>query len=202
MIYVFIVAVITVFVIVGCSINKKQDDQMKDSYLRLSETISAGDQEVSGEISLYFNNKVKYFKKFERDLFERGIESPEEIPDVIVLVDSLMRHDKIAYQDHSSEPGYALGLINKLSGNELEKYSCYETLLKHFRKTKYGIGSYLDLDIEGPSIFECVKSQGYRLLSINEDSDSYPLFLVKESNFIPIKQLASDAGVQLHFENK
>ncbi len=204
MINIVFFAAIALFSVAGYSAYKDNDATplLKEHYLLLTDLLTEGNQKANAAVKMFFDDRSGYFKKHEDELYERGIESPVDIPEVIVLVDTLIKHEKLVYQDHKTRPDLTLGLLNKLSAVNFENSECYKDLMAHFKNTKYGIGAFLDLNLNGPSIFECFKSQGYHLLSIDEDSDSYALILVKDNDFEKLKKLSYAAGVKLHYVNK
>ncbi len=204
MIYLLILVLLLLVGVALFAMNKKVGDepQLRNDYLELVDILSQGNQQARSEVQLFFDKNDDYFNQYEDDLLNRGIESSEDIPPVIVLVDALIRHDKVVYQDHAAEPGWALASLNKLSNAVLDKSEGYWELMEHYKSTKYGLGTFLDKEGYGPSIFQCVKSQGYRLLSIDEGSDSYALILVEEKDLPELIRLSQKAGVKISYLNK
>lgn len=182
--------------------NKDTTPLLEENYLLITDLLTEGNQHASADVKMFFDNRNGYFKKHEDELFERGIESSANIPEVVVLIDTLIKYEKLVYQDYKTRPDLTLNLLNKISAVNFANSECYKELMEHFKNTKYGIGSFLDLNENGPSIFECFKSHSYHLLSIDEDSDSYALILVRHNDFEKLKKLSSSAGVKLHYVNK
>jgi len=84
-------------------------------YLDFASLITKNDKQVHKDLLFYFNEKSDYFKKYEFDLAQRGIDSVAELPDVIALVDTLIRYNKVAYLDWKTELNYSLDRIDTLS---------------------------------------------------------------------------------------
>lgn len=203
MIYGLIFLVFVSLFIYGCATNMKKLPSISDQALiDLARGFSGNDDVVMNEVSLFVSNRTKYFKKYEDDLFERGIEEPVQITPPIALIDALSKAKYLVYQDGSSEPGWALDQLDKLSGNAISKARRYDQLKDYYSDSKYGIGTFLDGDGEWPSIFECIKSVGFHLLAINEDSDSYALALVPNKDLPVVLETAHKAGISLYFTQK
>jgi hypothetical protein len=108
----------------------------------------------------------------------------------------------LAYVDGSNSFNDSLKAIAKLSKGRLDTSKNFKDLLEYSKKpSKYGIGAYLDSDIS-PSVFECLKSEGINLISINEDSDAYPLVLVNSEDLSRVVNLAKDSNIRLYYADK
>lgn len=200
MIYGLIVAIIVSFFIYGCVANAKKLPSTRDqALLDLARGFSGNDDVVMNEVSLFVTNRAKYFKRYEDDLFDRGIEEPAQITPPIALIDALSKTKHLVYEDGSSEPAWALDQLDTLSGNAISKASCYGQLKNYYSNSKYGIGTFLDGSGEWPSLFECIESVGLHLLAINEDSDSYALVLVQSGDLPIVTETAKKAGIRLYF---
>ena len=203
MIYGLLLLVVTALFIYGCAANMKKSPRAADQALiDLAKGFSGSDEAVVNEVSLFLSNQSKYFKQHEDDLFERGIEEPSQVTPPIALIDALSKAKHLVYQDGSSEPEWVLKQLNELSGNALSQASCYNQLKDYYSNTKYGIGTFLGNDGEWPSLFECIKSVGFNLLAINEDSDSYAIVLVQSKDLAVALETAQKAGISLYFTQK
>lgn len=110
--------------------------------------------------------------------------------------------DNIVYQDHKADPSEVLEMLNVLSEGKLEQGKGYGELFEHYKNTSFGIGEILDTDSSMPSVFECINSTGLKLLSINEDSDSYALVLIDGNELERFMQVANEADIEISFINK
>jgi len=170
--------------------------------IKLGAILSNENVEVKEDLELYLNNPAKYLSKYEDELFERGIEEVENIPAVIVLVNALLKRKLLAYVDGSNSFNDSLKAIAKLAKGKLDASKNFKNLLDYSNKpSKYGVGAYLDSDI-GPSVFESLKSDGFNLISINEDSDAYPLVLVNSEDLNRVVNLAKDSNIRLYYADK
>ncbi len=203
MIYGLVLLVVASILIYGCAANTKVSPSVSDQALiDLARGFSGGDESVLNEVSLFVSNREKYFKKYEGDLFQRGIEEPALITSPIALIDALSKAKHLVYRDGSSEPDWVLGELDELSNNAISKSSCYSQLKEYYNNTKYGIGTFLASNGEWPSLFECIKSVGFNLIAINEGSDSYALVLVQNKDLPVAIETAKKAGVSLYFSQK
>lgn len=167
-------------------------------YIQLASILSNGNQQVLESVALFSNNKNAYFKTHEDELLQRGIESPDELPSTIALVDSLNVANKIVYADYKEHAGDVLEQLNSLANGKLALSNAYATLASHIaEKGKHAtIANYLDAS-DAAYLFQCVTEAGYKLVMIDEDSDAYPLALVQLGQFEVVKKLATTAGVKI-----
>ena len=187
----------------GCAQNMKQPENSSDqALLHMAKGFSDNDQSVIDEVELFLKNKNNYFNSYENDLVQRGIEDPSEITKPIVLIDALVKSNKLVYQDGSSNPSDTILLLDKLSGNEISKNECYKQLESYYSNAEFGIGTYLGQKGDWPSIFECAQTAGFKLLAIDEDSDALALVLVKLNDISVVLNTAKQANINLWFTNQ
>ena len=202
MLYGLVLVAITLFIF-GCAKNIKQTvSKVNEPLLQMAKGFSENNQLVIDEVQSFLIDKEHYFKVHEGQLVERGIYDPSEITRPVVLIDALMKVNKLVYQDGSSEPNDTLLLLNKLSDNKLSNNECFQQLISYFSNTKYGIGTYLGQKGDWPSIFECIKKSGFVLLAIDEDSDALPLVLVKTKDLPTVINIAKEAKINLWFTDQ
>ncbi len=120
----------------------------------------------------------------------------------MVLIDALLSHDKVIYQDHKAEPSEVLKMLNTLSEGKLEHATGYAELFEHYKNTRFSIGAFLDITSSPPSIFDCIQSTGLKLLSIDENSDSYALILIDSSELERFISVANEAEIRINFKEK
>ncbi|MAM87818.1 MAG: hypothetical protein CME36_10985 [unclassified Hahellaceae] len=201
MIYLIIIAVLAL-AILSCTAHNRDTNQESQPLLTLTQELSGGSEQALGELQLFLSNRQEYFNRFEDELYQRGIESSEEVSPEVALVDALVRTKMLVYQDHSSDPADTLVWLNELSEGSLGQSVCYKELEKHYSETEYGLSAFLEAPGYGPSLFDCISGIGYKLLAINEDSDAYALILVAEEKVPNVTKLARDADIPLYFANK
>ena len=168
------------------------------SFLDLASTLSNENGVVIESIMIFKNNKSEYFKIHEEELLQRGIESAEELPPTIVLVDSLMSAKHLVYADYKSHADEVLMQLNTLVDDKLIHSKFYEKLRLHIEeKGDYStISNYLE-GKDTSYLFNCVTDVNYTLVMIDEDSDAYPLTLIPIDESVAVKSLALKAGIKL-----
>jgi hypothetical protein len=157
---------------------------------------------VVEEVRLYLTSPKAYFEKHEKNLYQRGIESAEEVTGPVVLIDALLAQEKIVYQDHKAEPSDVLLMLNRLSEGKFEMGAGYNDLAELYKRSEFGISKYLELSQAAPSIFGFSRSVGLELLSIDEDSDSYALVLIESNELDRFMDVAQEAGIKINFSEK
>ncbi|GAA5526218.1 hypothetical protein Maes01_02817 [Microbulbifer aestuariivivens] len=203
MIHGLLLLVVASLFIYGCAENMKKYPSIADQALiDLAKGFSGNDEKVISEVTLFVANPKRYFKKYEEDLYQRGIEQPTEVTSPIALIDALSKAKYLVYQDVASEPKWVLSQLDELSNGAISKVDCYKQMDEYYSNTKYGIGTFLDTEGEWPSLFECIKEAGYNLIGINEDSDSYALVLLQKKDLPVAIETASKAGIGLYFAEK
>lgn len=179
------------------NISNAQYDSKKDAYLAFAKIVSKNSDDVFDEISLYFDYPEKYFDKFYFDLSQRGIDKIVDLPEVVVLVDALARQNKLVYQDWKTELYHSLEMLDLIVDKELSKNSRFVDLIKQAKISLIGV-SILE-DKQGEAVFEAIKNSGYTLLSIDENSDSFALFLIPVNELDGIIKLKDLADIKLLF---
>lgn len=172
-----------------------------ESLIEFAGEISGQNAGVLRQIQLFINDQKEYFLKYEDDLYQRGVESIDELTREIVLIDALMAKNKIVYVDHNYEGDLALDELDQLSNGELSAVSCFHELKEKY-KAHGGhntIGNFMHSDKLAPMPYECIESAGYFLAQINEDSDSYPLILVQQDKRNQLTEFAKNAEINLQF---
>ncbi|MDX1751507.1 MAG: hypothetical protein R3271_14465, partial [Methylophaga sp.] len=105
--------------------SRKTGDSIKpslsggESLIEFAGEISGQNADVLKQIQLFVNDQKEYFLKYEDDLYQRGVESIDELTREIVLIDALMEKNKIVYVDHKYEGDLALDELDQLSNGEL-----------------------------------------------------------------------------------
>lgn len=171
----------------------------------LADKISNKNEKAVESVSLYCESPKKYFDSI--DEFEREncfIDSPSDINPAQALSRSLYEANSVVCADNRSEPVFILSSLNELSPAGLDESDVYRKLEKFYSETKYGFGSLVggigSVDHD-PTIFDCVRSVGLRMLAVNDGSDALILFLCSENDFDEIVDLAKKASVKLYFES-
>ncbi len=200
-----ILLIIVVLVFIALYIkasNLNGSSQPSSPMILLASFLSNKNEGVVADVNLYLNSVKDYFKKHEDNLSQRGIENAEQVTPAVVLIDALLSHDKVVYQDHKAEPSDVLEMLNTLSEGKLEHAKGYAELFEHYKNTNYGIAELLGAQSLAPSIFDCIQSTGLKLLSIDEDSDSYALVLIDSSELERFISVANEAGIRINFKEK
>lgn len=120
-----------------------------------------------------------YFSEYEDDLFERGIEEVDDLEDVIVLVDTLMRSGELAYFDwKSGGEDIASGLAEvprlRTAGIDLAEISEVEGLS----------------DAVMAAVNQLLAPAGLTAVMIDEGSDAVPIVVVSAGDVPTIQKLA------------
>jgi len=170
-----------------------------DPLLKLALMVSSANQNVSESINLFTDDKSVYYENYKSELFERGIESAHQITPEIALIDSLSREGLLVYADVSQEPDDVLEQLATLSNKKIKQCEGYKPLLEYYKNTEYGIGEFFDEKGEWPSIFNCVRDAGLRLLAIDEDSDAYALLIVENGSAQETLEAFKQANVRLYY---
>ncbi|MFA0791499.1 hypothetical protein ACCI51_13155 [Microbulbifer echini] len=163
--------------------------------------ISNSSEKVSTDINLYLNSPESFLKKYELELRERDIESVDEMSDSVVVVEILLKNKFLIYVDGAHEPNDALLQLNILSKEKLQTADSYNEIMDSYRSSKYGIATFLQ-DGEWPSLFKCANEAGFKLLAIDEDSDSLPLILVPLEKSQEILKAFREARLKTYFSSK
>jgi len=169
--------------------------------LNFVDVVSDNNTDVNLSLTLFLMDKNAYFKKYEDDLEERGIESPEEITLPVVIIDALLNAERLVYADHSTESDFVLSSIDKLSNGKISQSRCYDHLMSAYKAAGRlnGISGVLYDSNISPMPFECINSQGFKLLAIDEGSDSYAFILLPTEDVETAMKYADLAGLQLMF---
>ena len=204
--YIITVLICSVSLVFGCT-NMRNSQNLSEaevSLLKFAERVSESDSSVLSVLEMFLIDKNRYFKKFEDDLYQRGIEDPADISKEIVLIDALEYSGKLAYVDHATEADWVMEEIDRLSNGNISKNSCFKTLVEAYKRAgKYNaIGNFVADATIAPMPFDCISSQGYKLLAIDEGSDSYAFILLKNTIVAETIKYANDANIKLFFSNK
>jgi hypothetical protein len=171
--------------------------------LSFADLASKNNLEVNLIITTFLDDKNVYFRKFENDLYQRGIESPEEVTKEIVLIEALLSSGVLVYVDYKAEADLVLSAINELSSGEISKNQCFDTLISAYKDSgEYNaIGNFLYDSKIAPMPFDCIKTQGFSLLNIDEGSDSYSFILLSNEIVDEAIKYAEVANINLGFFN-
>jgi len=154
----------------------------REALVRLAAILCPGDAKLLEEVLLAAEHPKEYFAKFEDDLFERGIETPERVSFWLALVDALAKRKyvrEVDWKDQGIELAHTLRLLS----------ARYNVKLDLSRLEKLGEGydltpKYADLMIS------ILKPNGLTLIWFDIDSDSYPLCIVPSTRVAEIQALA------------
>jgi len=200
---ILLIVIILAFIVLYIKASNMHDSSSQSSpMVLLASFLSNKNEGVVANVNLYLDSAPDYFKKHEDNLSQRGIESAEQVSPAVVLIDALLSHDKVVYQDHKAEPSEVLEMLNTLSEGQLKHAKGYAEVFEHYKNTKFGIGAFLDTTSSAPSIFDCIQSTGLKLLSIDEDSDSYALILIDSSELERFISVANEAEIRINFKEK
>ena len=181
-----------------CEVRNGSSSLSTHPLVTLSDVLSDNDRSVRDQVKLYITDSSKYFKKNEDDLSERWIESHHEITPEMVIIDELRKKNKIVFLDLAENPTWALSKIIGLTGARHKEKECYSKLNSVFKKTKYGIGTFLQQPGYAPSVSKCVEAYGYYMVGIDDGSDSYSILLVKYSLKPKIESLVNKTDLKLN----
>ena len=172
----------------------------KEVYLAFAKIVSNNNLEIYDELSLYFDTPDKYFSQFYFDLAQRGIKNLSDLPDIIVLIDALARQKKLVYQDRKTELYDSLEMLDLIVDGELIKNNSFSNLVERAKISLIGL-SILE-EKQGDVIFESINDSGYKLLNIDENTDSYALLLIPEKELEEIIKLSNSAEIKIRFVDK
>ena len=128
----------------------------------------------------------QYLARFDDDLASRGIEEASGVTPWLALVDGLQRRNQNTELDWKLDMGdlvWALRLLNTVQHNE--------PLLKALKTLEKRDTTGHDALEEAGAL---LKQQGFRLVTLDIDSDSYPLSILKSAAVEPITGLARRLG--------
>lgn len=157
-----------------------------NTWKALSQALCADNSGLTEEIELSIANPQKYFEKFEEELFGRGIEQPAGVSPWLALVDGLARRGYLHEFDCKFDAGEVVWQLERLQ-------PC----------TKRGI-DFSNLPENSQAVGEGLLSAAARLLgnnslslmSLDIDSDSYPVIPVLTDQVPPIQTLLAILGQQ------
>jgi len=170
------------------------------SYLGFADIISQNHTAVRNELNLYFDSKEEYLNKFYFDLAQRGIEKPEQLSDIVVLIDALARQNKIVCKDFESELYEILELLDKTCNEKLRTIECFKDI---YNQAKVSLieASVLE-EKQGQIVFSCLRTNGYSLFGIDEQDDSWVLFIVENTQVNALLELSELMGVKLSLKQE
>lgn len=182
-------------------INNDLKNERNASLLKFADLVSENDSTVRSNLEMFLRGKAEYFNKFEDDLYQRGIEAPEQIGMEIVLIDALESVGKLVYSDIATEADFVMTEIDVLSNGKISKGECFKKLIVAYKNAGRfnAIGNFVANSNIAPMPFDCISSQGYRLLAIDEGSDSYAFILLKNSLVDIALKYADTAEIKLYF---
>lgn len=175
-------------------------DSKKGAFLALAKVVSNKNDHVHDEITMYFDSPEKYFDKFYFDLTQRGIDKLADVQDVVVLVDALARQKKLVYQDWKTEIYQTLELLDLIVEGELIKAIRFADLVEQAKISLINL-SVLE-EQQGDAVFELINACGYKLLSIDENADSYALILIPINVLNQFIELSGLVDIRLKFIDK
>ncbi|WP_444925414.1 hypothetical protein ACJJI4_12910 [Microbulbifer sp. TRSA002] len=162
---------------------------------------SKSSEKASNDINLYLNSPESFLKEYEFELRERDIESVDDMSDSVIVVEILMKNKFLVYVDGVHEPDDTLLQLNTLSEEKLQTADSYNEIMDFYRSSNYGIATILQ-DDECPSLFKCANEAGFKLLAIDEDSDSLPLILVSLEKSEELLKAFKEANLKTYFSSK
>jgi len=170
------------------------------SYLGFADIISQNHTAVRNELNLYFDSKEEYLNKFYFDLAQRGIEKPEQLSDIVVLIDALARQNKIVCKDFESELYEILELLDKTCNEKLRTIECFKDI---YNQAKVSLieASVLE-EKQGQIVFSCLRTNGYSLFGIDEQDDSWVLFIVENTQVNALLELSELTGIKLSLKQE
>ena len=138
------------------------------------------------EVQQALTAPAQYLARFDDDLASRGIEEAIGVTPWLALVDGLQRRNQNTELDWKLNMGdlvWALRLLNTVQHNE--------PLLKALKTLEKRDTTGHDALEEAGAL---LKQQGFSLVTLDIDSDSYPLSILKSAAVEPIAALAQRAG--------
>ena len=153
-----------------------------DGYKALAQLLLC-DEKASNKLNACFDDYKKYYNDNQAQYEDRGIESDEDKETVLwfALVDCMLENDLAVEVDWKEEPSVVASLLNNIILDELLKID-----------TEWFIND--DLAECFKTINSKWKKHNYVLSTIDIDSDSYVLTVMKVKQFKKAKKLASDIG--------
>ncbi|WP_157533276.1 DUF6630 family protein [Microbulbifer variabilis] len=179
----------------------KKTDKPTHPLSRLVSLVSKSSEKASNDINLYLNSPESFLEEYEFELRERDIESVDDMSDSVIVVEILMKNKFLIYVDGAHEPDDALLQLNTLSKEKLQTADSYNEIMDFYRSSNYGIATFLQ-DGEWPSLFKCANEAGFKLLAIDEDSDSLPLILVPIEKSEELLNVFKEAKLKTYFSSK
>ncbi len=169
--------------------------------VELAKVLSENNPLVLSRVQLFINDKSSYFKTYNEELYQRGIESKIELRKAIALVDSLEFHNYSVGSDFDTEGDEVLLSLDKLSNHTLSANQCFFDLVDSYRAVANynAIGNFLFNSKLAPMPYFCIDKAGYKLASIDADTDSYDFILVKNEQRFQIENLSKKAGINIIF---
>jgi hypothetical protein len=179
---------------------------LKEAYLALAILVSGGHEEVSRDVTLYFDEPNSYFDRFKVDLEDsRGITSLSKLQEkpVMVLTDALERHGFLFFMDWKDDLELYLEHkdIQSLSNNALASSLCLKKLQGADPNEYHSITKLLEQPerIRQHAILNCIAAEGFLLADINEDNDSHQIVLIPTKSKALLARLAGNANIEILF---
>jgi hypothetical protein len=124
-----------------------------------------------------------------------------ELRKVIALIDSLEFYNFSVGVYADTEGDEVLLWLDKLSNHTLSTNQYFVDLVDSYRAVgKYNaIGNFLFNSKLAPMPYFCIEQAGYKLASIDADTDSYDFILVKDKQSYQIENLSKKAGIDIIF---
>jgi hypothetical protein len=170
-------------------------------FIELGSFLSNANPNVIRQLELFINEKNDYVAQYEHDLLQRGIEDSSELFPELVLIDSLILEEKIAYVDHATEGHHVLTMLDHLANGALSKDREFDIVRDIYQsKGRYNtIGNFIDHNDFSPRPQSLTQKSGFHLISIDDGSDSYALILVQSNDLSKFKSLVSKAGIKAQY---
>jgi hypothetical protein len=172
-----------------------------EQFVQIGSIISLDNPEVVKRLKLFVDDKKSYFKIYENEILERGLEEGDEISPEIALIDTLLSEKKIVYVDWKTEAHHVLSMLNDTVSGALSTNEGYQVAYNVYlsKGRSNTISNFLDMPEFHPKLQSVVRNSGYQLVYIDEGSDSYALTLVGMSRIDEFKSIASSIEINIKY---
>lgn len=152
--------------------------------------IVSDDDSVRAAARQFTADPEGYFTEHEDDLFQRGIEEPDDVTGPVVIIDALGTVDEVAYLDWKSPVDEVVGLLARISrvrdsGVDLEVL--IDPGYAHEAPVETVVGWVNVL----------LAPAGVTVAILDEDSDAYPLIAVPTEQVDALIATADDLEVEI-----
>ncbi|MGO2111440.1 MAG: DUF6630 family protein [Pseudoclavibacter sp.] len=155
--------------------------------------IASDDAEaVMSEVGQFLDDPGEYFAAHEGDLADRGIESPDDVTGVIVLIDALGRTGELAYLDWKNETEDTIAMLNRLPRVAASPIDL--AIFADELSDDGDGGKAADVERVVANANGVLASSRLAIAVLDEDSDAYPLVAIATGNISVLERAAEAVG--------